>query len=203
MSHIPNEIVYMIFQEVTTTHGLATLCRLNKFYNSIFTPVLYKRGVTLSTTIPFYSDDFPESKKIPGEPAWTKTNPAHWAIRRNQVSTFEKLLCHGLPPNIPQIHDNLFRSRMHPDWRIEDREALVLIALHNESVDIVRILMGRSMAHGMRRMITFVSSKASSPGMREMLRECYSEFIRRSPRKVRESFLFSRHYGFFGTENEF
>lgn len=75
--------------EQSSIKTLASLCGVNHLFNSLLTPVLYKRGAMTSSFDPYHR--------------------AEWVIRNGRVSSLEKLLLNGLNADtmVPFRHDRL------------------------------------------------------------------------------------------------
>jgi hypothetical protein len=99
MPELPNDIFYTVGDNLTCSHTLASLCRVNKRFQAIFTLFLYKIGVTRVHTSVICGKLLEDEIKRE-IPAYV-TNPAHWAIQNNKVRTFELLLLNGLKTDTP------------------------------------------------------------------------------------------------------
>jgi hypothetical protein len=76
---------------------LANLTALNSRFHTLLRPVLYKRGVHLSSTEP------------------ENTNPAAYLIHHNRASTLRHFLHYGLSADT-LISDREFSKPQHPQW---------------------------------------------------------------------------------------
>ncbi|KAI5820977.1 ankyrin repeat-containing domain protein [Pyronema omphalodes] len=102
--------------KINDLSSLARLCRANHRFNAVFEPYLYKCGAIMESQ-PLYGLFRPQK-------------PAMWATILSQPSTLEKVLIHGLDPNIPVAFGSHSRSSL-----------LHRAIIPNPNVEIMKVLL--------------------------------------------------------------
>ncbi|KAI5810670.1 ankyrin repeat-containing domain protein [Pyronema omphalodes] len=97
INSLPTDILFLIADQLDF-NDLAHLCLLSKSYHHFFTPLLWKRAVRICAY--FKPLDSINDRSISGPKTSLKTNPYLWALSHTCLSTIQKLLDHGLSPNL-------------------------------------------------------------------------------------------------------